>query len=558
MDLRQYVMAVRRYWWIIALPVVLGIGFGMLAATGAEPQYRSSVTFFVTTTSEVGTASALTQGDEFAQRRVNSYLELLGTDRLAERVVEASGVDLTPGQVEAMIGARGDIDTVLFTATVTSGSRELAATVAESVATEFVEYVREVETTGDTPPAVNLTIVDGPSTRELPDRPLFGLAWRAVLGGLFGLGAALLLELRDQTLRTEDELLTIGASPVLGNIPYDRQVEAQPLMIEASRHSNFAEAFRQLRTNLQFVDVEHRVQVLVVTSSVPGEGKSITSSNLALSLMAVGRQVLLIEADLRLPQISKHFGIDRSVGLTDVLIGRASLDEVLRPIPGGSLTVLPSGHQPPNPSELLGSEAMRAVLAELRGRFDIIVVDTPPLLPVADGAVAAAWADGVVLLVRTAKTPRQQVAHSLRSLESVGARLIGSVMTMSPMGSSSRYSSYEYRHAAGAGEAVTPGRAQHVAPAPSKPGPKPSGPRAAIPPPPGHPDADGAPLVASSRASSPPPAAKAAREPRASLPSPARREVTGRMDPTVAPPGTGLSSGAERAEGPGDPRRPSA
>ena len=454
MDLRQYTHAVTRYWWVIALPTVLGLGLGILATTGAPPQYQASVTFFVTTSSEP-TASAAVQGDEFAQRRVNSYLELLGTDRFASMVAAAAvDVDLTADQVEGMIGAKGDIDTVLFTATVTSGSRALALSVAGAVATEFVDLVRDVETTGDTPPSVNLEVVDGPTVVELPKRPLFSLAWRAALGGVFGLGIALLLELRDQTLRTEDDLIAIGAAPVLGNIPFDRQVDTAALLVEASRHSNFAEAFRQFRTNLQFVDVEHRVQVLVVTSSVPGEGKSVTSSNLALSLAAAGRQVLLVEADLRLPRISGYFGIDRSVGLTDVLIGRAELDEVLRPIAGHSLTVLPSGHAPPNPSELLGSESMRTVLAELRTRYDVIVVDTPPLLPVADGAVASAWADGVVLLVRTAKTPSHQVELSLRSLSSVGARLVGAVMTMTPSGTSSRYTSYDYR----AGDGPRPDR----------------------------------------------------------------------------------------------------
>jgi capsular exopolysaccharide synthesis family protein len=433
---------------------VLGILLGLLATTGAKPMYRASVTFFVTTSGGESGPNAQVNSDEFAQRRVNSYLKLLGTDRLAEMVVAAADVQVTAGQVEGMIGAKGDIDTVLFTATVTSASKELATSVADAVATEFVKLVDEVETTDTNAPAVNLEVVDGPTVRELPSKPMFALAWRAMLGGIIGLGIALLLELRDQTLRSEDDLIAVGATPVLGTIPYDRLVESAPLLVEASRHSNFAEAFRQLRTNLQFVDVEHRVQVLVVTSSVPGEGKSVTCSNLALSLAAAGRQVLLIEADLRLPRISHYFGIDRTVGLTDVLIGRAALDEVVRPIPGTSLTVLPSGHAPPNPSELLGSDAMRSVLAELRTRFDIIVVDTPPLLPVADGAVAAAWADGVVLLVRTAKTPRQQVTLSLRSLSSVGARLVGAVMTMAPQGAGSRYSSYDYR----AGDDLPDGR----------------------------------------------------------------------------------------------------
>ena len=269
------------------------------------------------------------------------------------------------------------------------------------------------------------------------------VAVRTAFGLLIGLGIALLLELHDQTVRSEDDIIAIGAGPVLGRIPFDRGISTEPLMGAVNRQSVLAEAFRQMRTSLQFVDVERPVQVLVVTSAGPGEGKSITSSNLALSLMETGRTVLLIEADLRMPQVSNYFKLDRSAGLTDVLIDRATLDGVLRPIEKG-LTVLPSGHHPPNPSELLGSETMRTLLTELRSRFEIIVVDTPPLLPVADGAVAASWADGVLLLARSGKTTRHQVVLSLRSLESVGARLVGSVLTMMPATRGSRYLTYEY------------------------------------------------------------------------------------------------------------------
>ena len=167
------------------------------------------------------------------------------------------------------------------------------------------------------------------------------IAVRTALGLLVGLGIALLLELHDQTVRSEDDIIAIGAGPVLGRIPFDRGISTEPLMGAVNRQSVLAEAFRQMRTSLQFVDVERPVQVLVVTSAGPGEGKSITSSNLALSLMETGRTVLLIEADLRMPQVSNYFKLDRSAGLTDVLIDRATLDGVLRPIEKG-LTVLPA------------------------------------------------------------------------------------------------------------------------------------------------------------------------------------------------------------------------
>ncbi len=444
MDLHQYLQALRKFWWVILIPTVFAGISGAYQASNVVPKFQASVTFFVTTAGD-DTTSAAVQGDQFAQRRVNSYVALLRTDRLAEMVLETSGLDLPAGQIRGMIGGSGDVDTVLLTATATSTSRALAMAVADAVAVDFVRLVDEVETSGVDSASVDLEVVSGPSVKQLPVRTRLTVALRAAFGAFLGLVAALLLELRDTTVRSEDQVTGLASSPVLGRIPFDRRVRAAPLLVEVDNQSPLAESFRQLRTNLQFLDVTRLAQVVVVTSSVADEGKSITASNLAMSLVANNSRVLLIEADLRRPTVSDHFDIDRSHGLTDVLAGQVELDDVLHQWTANGLYILPSGPLPPNPSELLGSSAMRRLIERLRSQFDVVILDTPPLLPVSDGAVAAAWADGVILVVRSGKTTRHELSQAVRSLEAVNARVLGAVMTMTATGRRGGYEPYGRR-----------------------------------------------------------------------------------------------------------------
>jgi succinoglycan biosynthesis transport protein ExoP len=446
MDLQQYLHAVRTYWWAIALPVLLGVAFGVYSYTQADSDYRASVTFFVATSSEADTQAAV-QGDEFAQRRVNSYLRLLTTDRLAEKVIDEAGLDLTPGQVRAMMGANSDVDTVLLTATVTDSSRQLVAEVAEAVSTEFVELIDEVENQGPGTASVNLEVVSGPNVTELPPRRTLAIGLPAVVGLVAGLALAWLLELRDKTIRSEAQLGALHPVPVLATIPFDRRLREAPRTGQLPASTAGTESFRQLRTNLEFIDVDTRVQVIVVTSSVASEGKTTTATNLAAAMAAADRRVLLVEADLRRPTLDEYFEVSLQVGLTEVVAGHAEVDEALAVVGSTGIwskhmVLLPSGRLPPNPSELLGSEAMVQLLSNLRSRFDTIIINTPPLLPVTDAAVLAAHADGVVVVVRASKTTRHQLSHALRSLDAVGARVLGTVLNMAQVKRGSAYTAY--------------------------------------------------------------------------------------------------------------------
>jgi receptor protein-tyrosine kinase len=183
--------------------------------------------------------------------------------------------------------------------------------------------------------------------------------------------------------------------------------------------------------------------VIVITSSVPNEGKSTTAINIALALAESDHKVVLVDGDLRRPRLDKYLGLIGKVGFSTVLANRAQLHEVLQKTRFPNLDVLTSGAVPPNPSELLGSMAAQKVFAELRSGFDYVIVDSCPLLAVTDAAILAADADGVLLMTRFGQTKRDQVAHAARHLKDVGAPLLGAIFTMTPPRSGASYS-YNY------------------------------------------------------------------------------------------------------------------
>jgi len=443
-DLRDYIRIARKRWWMVLTAVLAALGIAVLITVETVPQYATSVTFFVTTPN-AGVADAY-QGGLFSQQRVKSYQNLLISDRLAQLVAEP-GLGLTPNQIRERISARAIPETVLLEATVTDNSRNRSRLVAATLATQFKSLVESLETPpGKQDSAVKVEVVAGPETAGAPvsPRPLRNLAFACLLGLLVGAAAVMVREVLDTTVKSPQALQDIAGAPVLAGVPFDTSAKAGPLTMTRSGHNARAEALRQLRTNLQYVDVDRPVKTLVITSAVPGEGKSSTACCLAMLLAEAGQRVLIMDADLRRPRIAEYFGLEGAAGLTTVLAGKASVDEVLQRY-GTLLWVLPSGFLPPNPSELLGSQHMADLLNELRDRFETIIVDCPPLLPVTDAAVVAARADGALLLARSRKTTSAQVTTAVKALQSVDARLLGCVLNMVARKGPDAYSYYSVR-----------------------------------------------------------------------------------------------------------------
>ena len=206
--------------------------------------------------------------------------------------------------------------------------------------------------------------------------------------------------------------------------------------------SPIAEAYRTLRTNIQFSNVDGDLKLLCVTSSGPGEGKTTTSTNLAEMFAQSGNRVLIIDGDLRKPRVHKVFKLRNSRGLTSVLSGKNMVEEVTQ-IAGSDITVITSGPIPPNPSELLGSQKMKDIMLQLKQLYDVIIIDAPPVGVVTDAAILSTIVDGTILVVASGKTEIDGAKRAKQLLENVGARILGVVMTMMPV-SKKGYYGYQY------------------------------------------------------------------------------------------------------------------
>jgi len=268
---------------------------------------------------------------------------------------------------------------------------------------------------------------------ELPDKPsspkiLQNLGIGLIVGLLLGLGVAVLRHVLDTKIRNEDDVRSLSGSPILGVVAYDQDVSSHPVILRDQPLAAPSEAVRRLRTNLQFIDFANRPRSIVISSSIPGEGKSTIAINLAVSLADTGARVILVDADLRRPSVAEYVGIEGGVGLTTVLIGRAEVEDVVQPLGKTSLDLLPAGQIPPNPSELLGSMAMAELLDRLSASYDMVLLDSPPLLPVTDAVVLSNLAGGALVVVGVDRIHRPQLQQSLESLETAGAHLFGIVM----------------------------------------------------------------------------------------------------------------------------------
>ena len=258
----------------------------------------------------------------------------------------------------------------------------------------------------------------------------------AAIGFLVLSGLAVLMDLADRSYRNPDEIASDLNMPVLGHIPVmeitkvKKVYEAADSSLTTLHHSRgrASEAYRAVRTGLFFSNRGSELKVIQITSPVPGDGKSTLSSNLAVTMAQSGRRVLLIDADFRRPRIAKIFGIDAEIGMAAVVAEKAELDDAIYASPVANLSIMPGGKRPSNPAELLSSPRFKELMEVLRGKFDIIIVDTPPLLAVSDPGAVAAIVDGVVLTMRLRRNVKPLAARATKILESVDARLLGVVV----------------------------------------------------------------------------------------------------------------------------------
>jgi capsular exopolysaccharide synthesis family protein len=429
-ELRDYLAVLRRR-WVSLLVVALAVLLAAAAVTFSMTKQYTATTRLIFAVSGSQSAADLAQGSTFAEKQMASYAQVATSPLVLDPVIRDLGLTTTATELAKSVTATVPTDTVILEVGATSPDPEQAAKIANAVGSQLSKVV------GDLMPerpdgsqsvkATTFAYAQLPQEASSPN-VIRNLGLGLGLGLMLGIGSAMLRHILDTKVRSEADIRTITDSPVLGIVGYTDQLAKHPVIVRDEPLSAPSEEVRRLRTNLQFIDIARQPKSIVITSSIQAEGKSTIAINLAVCLADAGARIILVDADLRRPTIAEYAGLEGAAGLTSVLIGMAGVADVVQPLPGRSLDILPSGPIPPNPSELLGSRAMAELLDELTASYDMVLLDSPPVLPVTDAAVLSKLAGGALVVVGTDRIHRPQLLDTLESLNTVDARVFGLVV----------------------------------------------------------------------------------------------------------------------------------
>lgn len=463
MSLTDYLRIARRFWkGILALVLVSTVAaFGWYLI---QPRIYSAEASGMVISSGADNLSWSLAGDSLAKSKAKSYKAVAESASVANRVISDLSLSTTPQDLLGNVGVTVPTDGT----EIRIDARDRDPVQAQKVANDWVKALaaqvsdleRDANANTKGNPAVKVVPLVTAMVPTEPVSPKLTLALGVgVVGGLLlGLAYAFIRDRVDRRIRTSEEAERFGY-PVIGTLPLDDVLVKGSSVLEGTGgHQFMSEALRELRTNLRFIDVDHQPRIVLVTSSLPSEGKSTVISNLASTLAADAEPVIVVDADLRRPNVHNVFDVVGDVGVTDILSGRARIDDVMQTWPGNDLVrVLAAGHIPPNPSELLGSQAMRNLLATL-AQDALVLVDAPPLLPFTDAAVLSRIADGTLVLVRANRTKVDELAHALGNIQRVKGRVLGLILNGIPAkGADARARGYYGRY--GYAEPPAEGRA---------------------------------------------------------------------------------------------------
>lgn len=425
----DYMRTIMKRWILIAIMGLLGGAVAWGYAAMLPAQYQATNSVFVT--SDRGeTTSELLQTSTFTQNLVQSYAQLATTPTVLGPVITQLGLNISTQDLASRVTAVTPINTVFINITVTSLSAAQAVELADAVSASLATTVQSLAPKSpNNLPSITVKTVSPAQTPSAPFTPntklivITGLLLGLVLGVLY----ALVREVFDTRVSTAKDLDRVSADPLLGMVGRRRRTDPAGLVMRAMPHSALAEAYRRVRANLEFIDVDNPPRSIVVTSALARDGKSTTAINLALAMAERSSRVLLIDADLRRPSIAELCDLEGDVGLTTVLLGDVGLEDAIVRWSDG-IDVLPSGAVPPNPGQLLGSAAMKSLMQRLMLEYAFIVVDSPPLLPATDALGLSHLTDGAIVVARYKATTRQQLANTLEALKAVNARILGIVL----------------------------------------------------------------------------------------------------------------------------------
>ncbi len=464
MELNRYLRVLRqRLWMIVACPILAAVAAG-ITSFALPPVYEANVDL------AVRPAQLLPSTDPNAPSVpaatiLATYAQFMTEPPILNKVIADLGLKTTSDELVKEVQVTPDPVSLLLHINVQDTNPALARDVANTLSAEFiaeVKQIQEVETQSPNARTADNFVVLSPAV--LPNKPAspnkaLNTAVAFAAGLLVALGLAFLLDYLDQSIKSDEELTERLGLISLGHVPFliaGKGKSGELVTLDAQSHA--AEAYKALRTGILFSGIERNVKELVVTSAELGEGKSRTAANLAVVLAQAGYKTLLIDADFRRPSQHRIFGRIHNVGLSNLIVQDATEEETISAVEAvPNLWLLCSGPIPPNPSELLGSGRMRALIVHMVAAFNYVIIDTPPINAVTDAPILAANANGTILVVEHGRTTFPALGRAKQMLDRVGARTLGVVMNKVRAASGAYAYEYGY-YATPARDADQPGR----------------------------------------------------------------------------------------------------
>jgi capsular exopolysaccharide synthesis family protein len=426
----DFLRLTRRSWRALLLFVILGAA-ALVGYTATIPKsYSASSSGFI-----VAGDAGVVSGSTDAVNRISAYLPLISTTPVLQKIQENPDLDLGDQNLAGRLSANIVAGSTMIQVSATAPAPASALALANGGLKALTEVINEIETAGSPDQAASLKVVplqnaalpSQPTNRDYKTHGALGALAGLLLGYLF----VFLRRGFDTGVRSTEELTTAMGTGLLGTIP---KVSKAAISLDSSDRESLlaAEAIRQVRTALSFSNVDRKIQCIAVTSANASEGKTTVATRLAQVVARSGREVVVIDADLRRPNVSAELGVDDTIGLSELLSGQAGFDDVIQAAAEDGLYVLPAGQTPPNPSEMLGSETFRTLVREVATDY-FVIIDAPPVLPVTDASLIAATVDGVVFVALAGKTKKPAIATAQRMLNQVNAHVLGAVLNMVPL-----------------------------------------------------------------------------------------------------------------------------
>lgn len=449
LDIKRIALTLLRRWWIIILSAVLCAAIAFVwTYYNVTPLYKSSTKFYVNSSTVTLGDVGLTVNDlNAAQKLVDSYIVILQTRDTLEEIIDCADVNISPGALKGMISASAVNGTEIFEVVVTHPNPYVARDLAYAVGQVLPGRINQI-IDGTSAKVVEWPeVAGGPSSPNYSRNTIIGL-----LGGAFVAALAIFLYVVfDITIRSDEDIQRVTEMPILAAVPdmmartkggyyYNTDKKRTPAgdkaggLVGANLSFAAVEAYKLMRTKLQFTFVdEQKCHIIGVCSALAGEGKSLTSSNLAYAIAQLDKRVLLIDCDMRRPSLNNKLGLKKMPGLSNYLTNQAEQSEVMQKYgdENARFDVICAGRNPPNPIELLSSQRMKRILESFRENYDYIILDLPPVEEVSDALVASKLVDGILLVVRQNYCNTRVLNSAVKQFDFVGTRIVGIALNCS-------------------------------------------------------------------------------------------------------------------------------